>query len=170
MPNMVDPDTRYGERVIRTIRSAEEMKQHFYCQWFYNHGAPSHFSADVGFSMPILHSFLHIHSITIHPRPSRSYKKSGLIEHNHGEDSTILDLLQKSDYKGIRQVILARASFITNLISVSKVLSSFELARGYITSILGFPIHIVSEDLFNAHIERESDRELGRIIRSKASN
>lgn len=168
--NMIDTGTRYGERVLTKSRSAAEMKEHFEKQWFYHHGAPVHFSADHEFCRPILQRFLTMHSIHIHPRPSRSSNKTGRIERNNGVLRTVLDRMQRADINGNPETILARASFITNLIRGSKTMCAFQLARGYMPSVLGIPKRVVSDELLQSHIERESVRALERILRSKAAD
>lgn len=166
--NIIDTGTRYGERMMTTCRSAENMKQQFETNWFYVHGAPSHFSADHEFCRPTLNRFLTKHSITLHPRPSRSSNKTGKVERNNGVFKAVLDRLQKADEHAVPQVLIARASFLTNLFRGSKVMSAFQLARGFTPSILGIPRAIVSGELLDAHVERESIRALERIMKSKS--
>lgn len=166
--NVIDTGTKYGERIITTSRSAEDMKGQFERIWFYRHGAPSNFSADHEFCRPVLRRFLTRHSIIIHPRPSRSSNKTGIVERNNGVLKTVLDKIQRADAHGTPELILARASFITNMMRGSKIMSAFQMARGYMPSILGIPRSIVSEEILEAHIERESVRALERIMRSKS--
>lgn len=168
--NIIDTGTKYGERVITASRSADEMSRQFETQWFYRHGAPKYFSADQEFCRPVLRKFLTKHSITIQPRPSRSSNKTGKVERNNGVFKTVLEKIQKADQKSTPQVLIARASFITNLMRGSKVMSAFQLARGYMPSILGIPRTIVTDELLDAHVERESIRALERIMRSKSPN
>lgn len=168
--NIFDTGTKYGERTIASSRTADDMKERFEKMWFYHHGAPSNFSADHEFCRPILRRFLTRHSITIHPRPSRSSNKTGIVERNNGVLRTVIDKMQKADTNGTPEIILARASFITNLLRGSKVMSAFQMARGYMPSILGIPRDIVTNDLLEAHIERESIRALERIMKSKSSD
>lgn len=65
---------------------------------------------------------------------------------------------------------MARASFSPNLIGGRKVISAFQLAGGYIPSLLGTPLHIVSEKLLHPHIERELIRALESIPKSQAQH
>lgn len=92
------------------------------------------------------------------------------IEQNNRVLRPISDRPQKDDGNGIPHVIIARDSFLTNLIRRSKVISAIQLARGYMPYIMGRPLHLLSVDLLNAHIGRESVRALEIIIRSKASD
>lgn len=80
----------------------------------------------------------------------------------------IIERVQMADINGNPQTILARTSFITNLIRVSEVMSDFKLATGYMPSIPEITRHIVSGELLQSKIERESVRPLERILKSKA--
>lgn len=53
---------------------------------------------------------------------------------------------------------MARENFLTNLIRGSKFMSAFQHARGYKPSIIGIPRGIVTKELLNDHIVRESAR------------
>lgn len=165
--NMMDIGTRYGERIMTTSRSAEEIKRVFETHWFYKHGAPANFSADQEFCRPVLKRFLDEHAIKLNARPSRASNKTGRVERNNGVFKLILDRLQRADSKSAPDVLIARASFMTNLIRGSRIMNAFQLARGYAPSILGIPKRIMSEDLLHAHVERESTRALERIMRAK---
>lgn len=165
--NMIDMGTRYGERALTTSRTAEEVKRTFEVYWFYKHGAPKHFSADHELCRPVLERFLNAHQIQLNPRPSRSSHKSGRVERNNGLFKAIVERLQKADGKAKAETIVARASFVTNLIRGSKVMSSYQLARGYSPSVLGIPSQVVSQDILDAYVERESTRALEKIMRAK---
>lgn len=165
--NMIDLGTRYGERAMTTSRSADEIKRMFEIFWFYRHGAPRNFSADHEFCRPVLKRFLDTHAIKLNPRPSRSSNKTGRVERNNGLFKMVLERLQKADTKATPELLIARTSFITNLLRGSKVMSAFQLARGFTPSILGIPRQIVSQELLDVHVERESLRALEKIMRSK---
>lgn len=168
--NMIDLGTRYGERAVTAARSAEEVKRTFETYWFYKHGAPNSFSAGHELCRPVLRKFLDAHGIKLNPRPSRSSHKVGRIERNIGVFRVVLDKMQKADTTANIHTLVARASFMTNLIHGSKLINSFHMARGYAPSILGIPKKIVTEDLLNAHIDREATRAMERIMRSKSPN
>lgn len=165
--NMLDIGTRYGERVLTTSRSADEIKRSFETHWFYRHGAPVNFSADQEFCKPVLKRFLDQHGIKLNARPSRASNKTGPVERNNGVFKMILDRLQKADARPTSEVLIARASFMTNLTRGSRVMNAFQLARGYAPSVVGIPKQIISEELLHAHVERESTRALERLMRAK---
>lgn len=66
--------------------------------------------------------------------------------------------------------IVRRAIFMSNFFSGSRLLSSFQLARGYQPSILGIPQTVVPQDLLEAHIEQTSTRALQRAMKTNANN
>lgn len=168
--NMIDVGTRYGERTITESRTAEEVQKKFESCWFYRHGAPNNFSADHELCRPVLQRFLSRHAIKLNPRPSRSSNKVGRIERNNGVFRSVIDKLQKSDTKANPHTLVARASFFTNLIHGSKLMNSFQLARGYAPSILGIPRQVVTQELLDAHIDRESTRAMERVMKANAPN
>lgn len=64
------------------------------------------------------------------------------------------------------ETIIARTSFMTNLFRGSKVMSAFQLVRGYAPSILGIPRRVVPQELLDSHTERETTPALERVMRS----
>lgn len=64
--------------------------------------------------------------------------------------------------------IVARAAFLSNMFSDNRILSSFELVRGYSPSIMGIPHTIVTQELLNAHKEQVATRTLQRLMSSRA--
>lgn len=129
--NIIDTGTKYGERGIVPSRSAETMKAMFEQLWFYNHGVPKRFSADHEFCRPVLKKFLDSHNIILRSRPSRSSHKCGRIERNHGVFKSILKRIERSDTHATPTTIVARTSFLTNCMKGSKVMSAFQLVRGF---------------------------------------
>lgn len=168
--NIIETGTRYGERAITKSRSAEDIKQTLETCWIYKHGAPRRFSADHELCRPILRKFLDKHAIQLNPRPSRSSDKVGKVERNNGVFKMVLDRIQKSDTTANIDTIIARASFITNLLRGSKIMSAFQLVRGYAPSILGIPRQGVTQDLLSAHVDREATTAMERVMRSKDPN
>lgn len=164
--NMDYVGTRYGERIMTEARSTGEIKRSFESQWFYLHGAPKRLSSDHEFCRSQLYKYLSSHSITLHTRPSRSSNKCGRVERNNGVFKFVLERLQKADATASADVLITRSSFMTNVFPGTKILSAFQVARGYFPSILGMPTRMSSQDLINAHTVRESTRALERILRS----
>lgn len=168
--NIIDVGTKYGERSLAESRSCKEMKRLFEESWFYRHGAPRRFSADHEFCRSALTSFMELHEITVNPRPSRSSHKCGQVERNNGIFKLVVGKLQRADPKATPSNIIARASFVTNLLRGSRIMSSFQLARGYSPSVHGIPRRIMPQSLLDAHIEREATRALERVRKFNAPN
>lgn len=93
-----------------------------------------------------------------------------MIERNNGVFRTVLDKLHKSYTNTDVHTLVARASFMTNLIHGSKIINAFQMARGYAPSILGIPRQVVSQDMLDAHIDLEAIRAIEWIMRSKMPN
>lgn len=166
--NIIDTGTRYGERVIASTHSGEEIMRLLETEWIYHHGAPEAFSAEPEFCKGFFERFLSAHSIKLHARPSRSSSKNGKGERNNGVFKAVLARLALENTTASPSTLVARASFMTNLFHGSSTLSAFQLARGYSPSVLGIPWTIVPEELFNAHIEHAANRAVHRILRSRS--
>lgn len=79
------------------------------------------------------------------------------------------DGLQRADQSASAAMIIARASFVTNIFRESNMMSSFQLVRGYAPLILGVPHQEVAQELLTAHIQREVTRALERIMHSNVT-
>lgn len=145
------------------------MKKYFEIHFFYKHGAPKRFRADQEFFRPILTRFLRLHNILINPRSSQTSHMTGIIELNNGVFKTVMSKFQMADTNAKPETLVARASFMTNLIRGSKYMSAYQMARGHTPSIFGIPRQMISQYVINAHIERESTRSIERLIKSKVS-
>eukprot|EP00171_Calliarthron_tuberculosum_P003150 IDg3150t1 len=64
---------------------------------------------------------------------------------------------------------MAAACFISNVLYGNKVLSSFELVRGYTPSILGSGQRAIPKELREAHDAMVARRLLSRMMKSKSS-
>lgn len=165
--NINDAGTRYGERTIASSRSAESIKSMMEVSWLYRHGAPKRFSADPEFCRPVLQRFMTQHGITVLPRPSRSSHKNGRVERNNGVFKLIVERIAKSDPTASALTIVARSSFLTNCIRGSKLLSAFQLVRGYRPSVSGIPSRVVSSEMVDAYISHEATRAINRAMSSR---
>lgn len=94
--NIMDLGTKYGERTLATSRTADQMKNCFESQWFYNHGAPKRFSADHEFWGSVLQRFLTLRNVSLNPRPSPSSHKTVRIERNNGLFKALMDRMEKA--------------------------------------------------------------------------
>ena len=66
--------------------------------------------------------------------------------------------------------LLARATFFSDMFSGTKILSSFQLARGYSPSILRIPTTRVTKELLDRHKAAMATRALQKAIRSRSVN
>lgn len=111
--------------------------------------------------------FFESHKIVFKPRPTRRHNKTGTVE----QKITILKIIRDefdSEISTARaEQILARGRFLSNLFSGSRLLSAFQLVRGYQPSILGLPVNFVGKDLLQAHKELVSTRALQKVIKSR---
>jgi len=165
--NIVDTSTKYGERVQAPSRSAKTMMELVESHWICRHGAPSSFSADVEFTTTVTKQFMSRHSVEVHARPVRAHNKTGIVERNNGLFKNIIKRLERERTAASPAELIARASFLTNVFAGSKLLSAFQLARGYSPSILGIPRSIVSQELLDAYREQVSIRAIQRMLKAR---
>lgn len=105
------------------------------------------------------------HGIDVKPRPTQTPNTTGKVDCKNGVLKIVLSKLQQVDPSVLPSTI---EYFITNILRGSKVLSTFELSRGYYPSIMGISRRKIPQKLLKAHTEREETREFERIVRSKA--
>lgn len=104
------------------------------------------------------------------PRPARRINKIVIFERRHRVIKMILDKLQDDKCYTSIPVNISRAVYFSNIISVSSVLSSFELARGYAPAIMGNARQFVTQDILTAHEERVATRTMQRLMTAKNNN
>lgn len=75
--------------------------------------------------------FLSAHGIRLNKCPVRRHNKSGIVKRKHLTLNRILERLQLDSSSVDDDTLLSRAVFLSNVLSVSKLLSSFELAKRY---------------------------------------
>lgn len=137
--NIVDMVTTYGEREIVANRSAETTQMKLEKLWIFRHGSARRFSADPEFCRPVLKNFLQRHGIQIVDRPSRSSNKNGVVERNNRVFKNILERIQRENTAATPAPLMQCASSFPNMFHDNKLLSSFQLSRGYTPSIAGLP-------------------------------
>lgn len=106
----------------------------------------------------------------MHKRPARSSNKNGIVERQNGSFKTILELIEKHDTTSEPTSIVGRASFLCNLFHGSKLLSAFQLAKGYVPSILGMPRQQVPSELFDTHVQMTAARAIQRALHGRIPN
>ena len=69
--------------------------------------------------------------------------------------------------KNNEHAILARATFLSNVLYGSKKLSSFEMTRGYVPSVCGLPSSNLATEMIKAHEEQVARRGLAVVINGR---
>lgn len=168
--NTTDAGTGYSELSMVPDRSMPTIVTTIDEGWVCRHGAPKATSADDEYNKLTLRNYLTSHEIVFKPRPARRHNKIGIVERKNGTIKTILAKLTDENSTADASTILSRANLLANLFSGNRLLSSFELARGYRPSILGIPSTVVTADLLQAHKEQVAVRTLQRLLHSRAPN
>lgn len=165
---ITDTGTGYTELSIAADRSMSTIILLLETEWICHRGAPAAFSADDEYNKSALRTYLSTHGIEFKPRPARRHNKLGVVERKNGVVKTILGKLTDESNQTPPEVLISRTAFLSNLFSGNRLLSSFELVRGYSPSFVGTPARCVSEDLLQAHREQVATRTLQRLLHSRA--
>lgn len=172
--HFVDVSTAFSAAQLMDSREMDNAVRSFESQWINIHGAPTHVSADVEF----LNKFakqLHYFGIKFKPTPARRHNKLGVVERKNSVVRLLIQRLVKDgSYASASRAVsitpdelLSRATYLSNILYGSKLLSSFELARGYTPSISGLPASNLTEQLVEAHHEQAARRALHIFEKSK---
>lgn len=135
---------------------------------FNRHGARHSPSADDELNFQHIRTFLKTRNVQFDPLPARRHKKTGRLERKHRTLKAILERTAKESTFEPDRLILLRATFFSNCFSGTRILSSFELARGYAPSILGTSPRKVTPELMSAHKEQIAVRALQRLLHARA--
>lgn len=165
--NILDLGTGYGERAIVNSRSAEVMMSKFEEYWICRHGSQREFSADPEFCLPFFVKYLSGHNIKVNDRPARSSHKNGRIEGNNGVFKTVFDKMTKEKTKADIELLVARASFVTNIMFGRSTLNAFQLARGYMPGIAGISQSILSQELLDTHTKLTAYKSIQIAYKSR---
>lgn len=163
----VDAGSGFLETLIVPARNSREMVSGLDRIWISRHGAPASFASDFEFDRKPMQSFLALHNIHRGPRPVRRHNKTGVVERKHRTLKALVQRLQAERSDTSDATILNRATFLSNVFECSKLLSSFEMARGYSPSLLGMPPTVVSEELFQAAREQAATRAIQRLLNGR---
>lgn len=165
---VIDTGTGYTESSIVIKKDIDTIINMLESLWICRHVAPENISADDEYHRRKLTTFLDAHDIKFEARPSRRHNKVGIVERKNGTLKQIIRRLDADVTTADARTIVNRATFLWNLFSGSRLLSSFELVRGYSPSVLGLPKTEVSDQLFQVHTEQTSTRALQRLVKSRA--
>lgn len=164
---ITDTGTGYTEASIVRSRNMDTIVEKVEVVWICQHGAPRNVSADDEYNRKKLTDYLRVHDIKFKPRPTRRHNKVGIVERKNGTLKEIIRRLDTDITTANSDTIVSRATFLSNMFSGSRLMSSFELVRGYSPSILGLPRTDVTQDLLNAHKEQVATRALQRLLHSR---
>lgn len=78
--------------------------------------------------------------------------------------------MSKEKTKADIYLLVARASFVTNIIFRRSKLNAFQLARGYMPAIAGLPTRILTRDLLDTHIKMNAYRATQNTVNSRIPN
>lgn len=168
--HVADVGTGYSEIKIVKSRRADQLVNDIDLVWIYKHGTPKTLSADDEFNREPIREALKKRVIHFRPRPTRRHNKCGVIERKNGTVKRLLEKLDKADKGGDAEVLVAKACFFANSLYGSKILSAFELARGYTPSVVGNPSRRVPTEILEAHTQQMAVRALNKLLRSKNTN
>ncbi len=168
--HIVDTFSSYSEVIIAPTRSQDFIATSIENEWIFRHGAPSKLSGDQEFDKSAIHALCTRHHITICPRPTRRHNKSGIVERKNAIIKNIIARISAERCSSKTESIIARSCFLSNLFSGSKLLSSFQLARGYSPSILGIPTSTIPQDLLEAYKSQTATRALHKLLHTRAPN
>lgn len=165
---ITDIGTAFTEGLITENRNAETISTSLQSHWIMRHGIPTALSADDEYNKGKLRSLLQSHNIVFKARPTRRHNNTGKVER---KIQTLKGIIQKIDLEisvCSAQQVVTPAFFLSNFFSGSRIMSSFQLARGYQPSILGIPATLVSADLLTAHVEQSATSAIQKAMRSYA--
>lgn len=165
--NVSDCNTAFGERSIVTSRGASQMMQKFEESWICRHGPPEKFSADPEFCQPLFVKYLTGYNIKVNERPARSSHKNGRVERNNGLFKSIFEKMSKEKTQAGIELIVARASFASNMMFWRSKLTPFQLARGYLPGIVGTPQTILTKELMDAYIRISASRAIDASLKAR---
>lgn len=170
--NLTDTNTAYSEMVIAPTTKMLFVIKAIEVYWICRHGSPSTLSAGDEMNNTVLQKFLTSHNIIFNARPTgpQRHNKIGIVERKNGKIKRILERIESENTNADKETILSRAVLLSNMFSGSKILSSFELARGYSPSLLGIPQTIVKPELLEAHKEQIAIRALEKLLKSRKPN
>ena len=142
--NLTDTGTNFTEIALCETRLAQTMIHAIETVCISRHGAPRAISADDEYNCVAVRQFLNAYNIEFKPRPTRRHNKTGIVDRKNAAIKDIINKFDDEPSNATPETILKRATFLYNLFSGNKLLSSFELVRGYRPSVVGLPRTIVT--------------------------
>lgn len=173
---MVDLYTEMSATAFYMTREMSEAAKTFEMNWVNVHGPSELVSADIAFMKKPFLNALRNFGTSFEPRPARRHNKLGVVDRKNAVVRLLVQRLMKdarylAEQRGTStnaNEVLARATYLSNILYRGKTLSSFQLARGY-TQRISFPKEQVSEELLKAHEEQVARRALAVFQRSRST-
>lgn len=165
---ITDTGTGYSELIIVESRHSAVFIRELEQSWVCRHGAPKAVSADDEYNRKPTINYLRTHNIQFKPRPARRHNKTGVVERKIQVVKSILYKMNNEKTNASVSTLVARASFMCNFFSGNRILSSFELVRGYSPSIIGIPARTIPPEILQAHREQAAIRALQRLFQSRS--
>lgn len=110
--------------------------------------------------------FVKSHTFRPEGRPFRSSHKNRKVEHDNGIFKSILCTMSLETTMYDIDVLIKRASFLTNLFHVNFVLITFHLVCVYLPSVLRIPAKIVYPSLLEAYKHTNVSRAVNKVLQS----
>lgn len=175
--HVVDTSTGYSATRLCDTRYMDEAMVSLEEIWIHIHGSPRSLSADPEFLNKFTKDLNYYH-IQFIPVPARRHNKIGVVERKNSVLRMLVQkLLKDAEYaRKTRSVsvsvkeILSRGTFLSNILYGNKMLSSFELARGYTPALVGLPQSPLSSALIDSHHEQVARRAISLFRKSNKPN
>lgn len=137
--NITEISTRFTELCITSDGKMDTTLRTIETSWICQHGAPHAISADDEYNRAPLRNYFESYSNQFKSRPARRHHKIAVVERENGTLKVILQKLNDEKSDAAAHPIVSSAAFLFNLFSGNRLLSSFQLVRGYSPSVVGIP-------------------------------
>lgn len=157
--HIVDGGTAYSETIIAQDRRMETATMKIEEIWLNRNCVPKMMSSEdefVATNKKKLGDFLGSRDITFKLRTVRRQKKLRIEKRKHGTMDKVLERLHYERTKASDKLILSRSTFLNKVFSHIHILSSFELVKCFIPSILGMKAQLFTEELLIVHSEEQA--------------
>jgi len=132
-----------------------------------DHKCPDEVRADQEFDKGVLRRWMSERGARFVPLPARRHNKAGIVERKNRVVKDVLEKLDQDKGHGTFKDKLVIAQFSSNILYGSKVMSSFEMVRGYTPSVNGSGNVPIPQEVRDAQMEMSARRLLATMLRSK---
>jgi hypothetical protein len=164
-----DSATGYSATAIIPSRDLEVLFSFFKTTWVHRHGSPHSVSADPEF-LPMAP---HLEAIGIRylRAPARRHQTIGIAETRHRVLRRLMSRLPHIEHCFVipPSERLSHATYLSNLLLGSRIVSAFEQARGYFPALLGLKSRLVSDAELDLHQDTALRRAVHLFLRSPQS-